>query len=80
MKRPAVFFGLVGLLVILHAMAAAAGCAGHVSVIAGMPRSSWSWLLGPGFVALQLLVVVVAPILALAGTLETLLLLHRREH
>lgn len=77
MKRPAFVFGLVALLVLLYAVTAACGCADHVSVIAGMPRSTWSWLLGPAFVALQLIVVVVAPILAIAATLDTLLLLHR---
>jgi hypothetical protein len=76
--RAAWLFLLAALLVLLHKASCFAGFADHASVLAGMPRSPWSWLLGPSFVVLQLVVVVVAPILAIAATLDTLLLLRRR--
>jgi hypothetical protein len=78
MRRPALLFGLAGLLLGAHVAARLAGWAEHTSVIAGMPLSASSWVIGPMFVALHLVVVVVAPILSVAGTIDSLLLLRRR--
>lgn len=52
------------------------GFADHTSAIAGMPISPLSNLLGPLHIAIYMLVVVVAPVLVIAGTLDTLLLLR----
>ncbi|MBX3209991.1 MAG: hypothetical protein KF764_33485 [Labilithrix sp.] len=78
MRRPAALFGLAGLLAVAYLAASLAGWAEHTSAICGMPRSPASWTLGPVFVALYLAVVIVAPILAIAATLDTLLLLRRK--
>jgi hypothetical protein len=77
MRRPAVLFGLSGLLFIAYETARMANLANHTSAVAGMPLTESSWLLGPLHIALYLLVVIVAPILAIAGTLDTLLRLRR---
>lgn len=74
MIRPAPLFGTAGLLLAAHVVARIAGLAEHTSVIAGMAISSESWVLGPIHVALYLLLVVIAPIFVIAGTIETLLL------
>ncbi|MBX3202180.1 MAG: hypothetical protein KF894_28885 [Labilithrix sp.] len=76
MRRPAALFGLAGLITAAYLAARLAGWAEHTSAICGMPRSPASWTLGPAFVALYLAVVVLAPILAIAATLDTLLLLR----
>ena len=76
MKRPAVLFGLAALLFVAHAGARLAGWAEHTSVIAGMPRSPSSLVLGPAFVLLHLAVVVVVPVLAIAATIDTELVLR----
>ena len=78
MKRPAILFALAALLFLAHAAAGLAGWAEHTSAIAGMPTSRASFVLGPAFVVLHLLVVVIAPVLAIAATLDTLLVLRRR--
>ena len=78
MRRPALLFGLAGVLFGTHVAASTAGWAEHTSAIAGMPQSSSSWVIGPTYVVLYLAVVVLAPILAIAGTVDTLLLLRRR--
>ena len=78
MKRPASLFGLAALLFLAHAGARLAGWAEHTSVLAGMPRSPSSLVLGPAFVLHQLVVVVAVPVLAIAATLDTVLLLRRR--
>lgn len=48
------------------------GLAEHTSVLAGMPHSEASWILGPVYVALHLAAVVVAPVLLLASGLALL--------
>lgn len=78
MKRPALLFAVAALVTVAHAAARLAGWAEHTSAIAGMPRSPSSLVLGPAFVVLHLVVVVVVPILAIAATLDALLLLRRR--
>ena len=78
MKRPAVLFGLAALLFATHAAAGLAGWAVHTSAIAGMPTSPASFVLGPAFVLLHLVVVVLAPVLAIAAMLDALLVLRRR--
>ncbi len=78
MKRPAMLFVIAAFLGVAHLAAWAAGWAEHTSAIAGMPQSASSWVLGPAFIALHLVVVVVAPVLAIAGTMDTLLSLRRR--
>ncbi|MBX3264412.1 MAG: hypothetical protein KIS78_05765 [Labilithrix sp.] len=78
MRRPAALFGLAGLLAVAYLAARVAGWAEHTSAICGMPRSPASWTLGPVFVVLYLAFVVLAPVLAIAATLDTLLLLRRR--
>lgn len=78
MKRPAILFALTALLFLARAAAGLAGWAEHTSAIAGMPTSQASFVLGPAFVVLHLLVVVIAPVLAMAATLDTLLVLRRR--
>ena len=78
MKRPAMLFGIAAFLVSAQLVTRAAGWAEHTSAVAGMPHSAASWVLGPAFIALQLVVVVVAPVLAIAGTIDTLLSLRRR--
>jgi hypothetical protein len=77
MKRPAVIFALAALLFVAHWLAGIAGWAEHTSVIAGMPQAEVSWVYGPAFVGLHLAFVVLAPVLAIAGTFDTLLLLSR---
>ncbi len=76
MRRPAVLFALAALLVLAHVAARLAGFAEHTSAIVGMPTSAASNLLGPLHVVLHLQLVVVAPILAIAATLDTVLLLQ----
>ena len=76
MRRPAVLFLLAALLVLAHAASSLAGGAEHTSVVAGMPLSSASWMLGPAHVGLYLVLVIVAPVLALAGTFDTILILR----
>jgi len=78
MRRPALLFTMAGLLFGSHVVANAAGWADHTSAISGMPQSTASWVIGPLFVALYLALVIVAPILTIAGTVDTLLLLRRR--
>ena len=78
MKRAAVLFGIAALLFGAHVATTFAGWAEHTSVIAGMPRSAASWTIGPLFVLLQLGVTVVAPILLIAATIDTLWWLGRR--
>jgi len=75
MKRPAILFAVAGILFTLHLVTRLAGLAEHTSALAGMPVSAASGVLGPLHVILYLLVVTVAPILALGATLESVLLL-----
>lgn len=77
MRRPALLFGLAAVLFCAHLAARAFGLAEHTSAIAGMPISPASWILGPLCVIIHLSVNVIAPILVIAGTLETMLLLRR---
>jgi hypothetical protein len=79
MKRARLFLLLLvaALLVLAHLIARAGGLAEHTSAIAGMPLSPASIVLGPLHVAGYLLLVVIAPILAIAGTIDTVLLLRR---
>ena len=78
MKRPAILFCVAALLFVMHGGARLAGWAEHTSAIAGMPTSPSSAVLGPAFVVLHLLFIVVAPILTLAATLDTMVALRRR--
>ena len=78
MKRPASLFALAALLFVAHTGARLAGWAEHTSAIAGMPRSPSSLVLGPAFVLLHLVVIVVVPVLAIAATIDTVLVLRRR--
>jgi hypothetical protein len=76
MRRPAVLFGLAALLLVAYEAARLANLADHTSAVAGMPLTPSSWVLGPLHIALYLLVVVVAPVLVIAGTADTLLRLR----
>ena len=78
MKRPAILFALAGLLLVVYEIARLSDLAVHTSAVAGMPMNASSWVLGPLYIALYLLVVIVAPILTIAGTLDTLLLLRKQ--
>ncbi|AKU97421.1 hypothetical protein AKJ09_04085 [Labilithrix luteola] len=77
MKRPLWLVGTAGFIVLLHGAARALGWADHTSVVAGMPLSNLSPILGPAFIVLHLVVVIVAPTLAVAALLDALL---RRAH
>jgi hypothetical protein len=77
MRRPALLFGLAALLFCAHTAARVLGLAEHTSVLAGTPITPDSWVLGPLHVVLHLAFVIVAPILVIAGTIETMLLLRR---
>lgn len=79
MTRPAWLFAIAAMLFVAHLIARAAGLADHTSAIAGMPISAASWTLGPLHVLLYLLVVVVAPILTIAATIDTLITLRGRR-
>jgi hypothetical protein len=79
MRRPAVLFGLAGLMLAAHVVCRTLGFQDHTSAIAGMPISPLSNFLGPLHIAIYMLVVAVAPVLVIAGTLDTLLFL-RRHH
>lgn len=79
MRRPAVLFTLAALLSGAYLASSVLGGADHTSAIAGMPATSASWTLGPLHIALYMAFVVIAPILAIAGTIDTLLLL-RAQH
>lgn len=79
MRRAAVLFGCAGAILAARLATSAGGLADHTSVIAGMPVSTWSWLLGPAHVIVQLLFVVVAPVLAIAAVLETVVSLRARK-
>ncbi len=77
MRRPATLFVLAGLLGAAHVITRALGWADHTSAIAGMPISEASNLLGPVHVLVYMAVVIVAPILAIAGTIDALLLMRQ---
>lgn len=79
MKRAAWLFALAALLFLAHVGAGLAGWDEHTSILAGMPRSSASWVLGPSYVVLHLAFVVIAPILLVAGTIATIWQLTMRR-
>lgn len=79
MRRAAALFACAGAVLAARLAASAGGLAEHTSVVAGMPVSTWSWLLGPSYVIIHLAFAVVAPVLAIAATLETVLLLRSRK-
>jgi hypothetical protein len=79
MRRAAALFACAGVLLAARLATSAAGLAEHTSVVAGMPASTWSWLLGPLHVIVHLVFAVVAPVLAIAATLDTVLLLRSRK-
>jgi hypothetical protein len=64
---------LAALLVLGHLATRAAGLADHTSILAGMPQSEWSAVLGPLYVLGHFAAVVGAPILVLAVVVEYLL-------
>lgn len=73
MKRPLWLVGTAALLVFLHGAARAMGWADHTSIVAGMPKNALSPVLGPAFIVLHLVVVIVAPALAIAAVLDAFL-------
>ena len=77
MRRPALLFAVAGLFTLAYAAARLAGWAEHTSAIAGMPRAASSLVLGPVFVVLHLVTVVVVPVLAIAAMLDVLHALRR---
>lgn len=79
MRRPAALFGLALVLALAHGVARALGLADHTSVIAGQPLSEASAVLGPLHVALYLAAVLVAPVLVLGASIETLLFLRHER-
>jgi hypothetical protein len=70
MKRALVLLSLAALLVLAELGARSLGLAEHASVIAGMPASPASYVLGPLAIAVHLLAIVVAPVLGLAAALQ----------
>ncbi|MBL8610113.1 MAG: hypothetical protein JNL38_22450 [Myxococcales bacterium] len=62
--------GAAGAIALVYAAAAALGLEEHVTVVVGMPRSPWSVLLGPLYLAARLGATLVAPALAIAGVLD----------
>jgi hypothetical protein len=70
-RGPAVLFVLAALLVGGHLVTRLLGFAEHTAVLAGMPVAEASWVLGPLHVVLYFLAVVVAPMLVLAASAET---------
>ncbi len=79
MKRAVVLYGLSAIASVLYAGARIAGWAEHTSAIVGMARSPSSFLLGPMFVVLHLVAVVIVPILTIAATLDMLLVVWSRR-
>lgn len=73
MRGPAILFVVAASLVGGHLVARMLGLAEHTAVLAGMPLAEASWVLGPIHVVLYLLAVIVAPVLALAASAETVL-------
>jgi hypothetical protein len=72
MKRSTarVLLVFVAAVVLLHVALRLFGAADHTSVIAGMPQSSASYLLGPLYVLVHLAAVLVAPVVAIAAALR----------
>jgi hypothetical protein len=77
-KRPVVALGIAAAIVLAHLAMRALGMAVHTSAVAGMPVDDSSLALGPLYIAVYLLAVVVAPVLAIAGFFE-LFALARQE-
>lgn len=56
--------------VIVRALMQWLGLDAHASVLAGMPQSEASWVLGPLYVVVQLLAAVVSPVLVVAAVIS----------
>jgi hypothetical protein len=68
--KPKILLGFAVALMLLHGVMRAMGLAEHTSVIAGMPITSASWILGPLYALAWLAFVVLAPILTLTAVFE----------
>ncbi|HEY8075426.1 MAG TPA: hypothetical protein VIF62_14980 [Labilithrix sp.] len=68
MKRAAVLAAIA--VIAAHVVMRAAGLAEHTSVLAGMPRSDASWVIGPLYVLVHLGAVIVAPVALLAAVAD----------
>ena len=73
MMRAARLFVVAAAIVAAHVVMRAAGLAEHTSLLAGMPRSGMSLVLGPAYVLVHLAAVIVAPIVALAAAADAAL-------
>ncbi len=72
MKSSRTPFVLAAAIVLFELALRLVGADADTSVIAGMPRSEASYVLGPLYVLASLASVTVAPILAIAGALDSL--------
>lgn len=68
MRRVAITTALA--IVLVHLLLRALGAGAHASILAGMPLSSASWVIGPIHVLFTLAAVTVAPIGVIAAAID----------
>jgi len=76
MKRRSVWF--VALILVAHLAMRTLGLGAHMSVLAGMPIDATSFVIAPIYLVVYLLVVLVAPVLLLAGAIDVAQRFHIR--
>ena len=77
-RRQKSMLAFAGVLMAAHLVMRFAGVATHTSILAGMPQSDASYVLGPLYVLVHLAATVVAPIVALAAVVDAGLARARR--
>jgi hypothetical protein len=73
MHRTKTLLATAATIVAAHVVMRLLGFASHTSILAGMPQSDASFVIGPLYVLLHLSAVIVAPIIALAAAIDAAL-------